>query len=82
MLQDVPYEGAYGHTGGDPGITKIIFFDTTSELGYVYFSNTMIDNTVEMAVGAMLAQGNDSPSVVHSSHVKEKDLPWTQISVQ
>lgn len=39
----MPAHNQVGHTGGDPGVSSLMFFDTTSNIGMLLMVNTDLD---------------------------------------
>jgi hypothetical protein len=44
VLMGFGYTGFIGHTGGDPGVVALLFFDPKSGIGRVLMLNTSYDD--------------------------------------
>lgn len=49
-VQEYGNENYIGHTGGDPGVNTLAFFDITTNLGYICFTNTDTETGEEIDV--------------------------------
>lgn len=49
-VQEYENENYIGHTGGDPGVITFAFFDITTNLGYICFTNTNTETSEEIDI--------------------------------